>query len=96
MPITILPMRKVTAPIIVKDALHPFEPMKDLRPKKPLKKLYIRCGASGNPPPNGNDDSKICKKKLSPEQLAKIREACKDNNMSTKDYLKMMNYTKKF
>ena len=32
--IIIQPMRKVTAPIIVKDALHPFEVMKDLMPKE--------------------------------------------------------------
>ena len=49
MPVIIQPMRgvnkTVTAPIIIKDALHPFEVMKDLRPKEKPKQLYFCCGA---------------------------------------------------
>ena len=62
MPVIIQPMRKVTAPIIIKDALHPFEVMKDLRPKEKPKQLYFCCGASSNPPPNDNDNINIFKR----------------------------------
>ena len=99
MPVIIQPMRgvnkAVTAPIIIKDALHPFEVMKDLRPKEKPKQLYFCCGAGGNPPPNDNDNINIFKRQFTPEEIAKIEYACK-NNLLTKDYLSIMNYNKKF
>lgn len=91
----IQPMRKVTTPIIFKDALHPFEVMKDLRPKEKPKQLYFCCGAGGNPPPNDNDNINIFKRQFTPEEIAKIKEVCK-HNLLTKDYLTIMNYNKKF
>ena len=90
----IQPMRKVYTPIIFKDAFHPFEAMKDLRPKEKPKQLYFRCGGASNPPPNGSDDINIFKKQITPEEAAKIKEACK-NNLITKNYLEIMNFTKK-
>ncbi len=95
MPVIIQPMRKVTTQIIIKDALHPFGVMKDLRPKEKLKQFYFRCGAGGNPPPNNNDNINIYKRQFTPEEIAKIKEACK-HNFLTKDYLTIMNYNKKF
>ena len=99
MPVIIQPMRGVnktiTTPRIIKDALHPFESMRDLRPKEKPKQLYFCCGAGSVPPPNGNDDINIFKRQFTPEEIAKIKEACK-HNLLTKDYLSMMNYTKKF
>ena len=95
MPVIIQPMRKVNAPIIIKDALHPFEAMRDLRPKAKPKQLYFRCGASSNPPPNDNDNINIFKRQFTPEEIEKIRYACR-SNLLTKDYLSIMNYNKKF
>jgi hypothetical protein len=99
MPIIIQPMRGVNktvfSQIIIKDALHPFEVMKDLRPKEKPKQLYFCCGAGGNPPPNDNDNINIFKRQFTPEEIAKIKEACKCN-LLTKDYLSIMNYNKKF
>lgn len=83
------------SPAILKDTFHPFEVMKDLRPKVKPKQLYFRCGASSNPPPNDNDNINIFKRQFTPEEIAKIKGICK-NNLVTKDYLSMMNYTKKF
>jgi hypothetical protein len=75
MPVIIQPMRRVnktvTVPIIIKDALHPFEVMKDLRPKEKPKQLYFCCGAGGNPPPNDNDNINIYKKQFTPEEIEK-------------------------
>ena len=99
MPVIIQPMRgvnkAVTAPIIIKDALHPFEVMKDLRPKEKPKQLYFCCGAGGNPSPNDNDNINIFKRQFTQEEIAKIKEVCK-HNLLTKDYLSIMNYNKKF
>ena len=91
----ILPMRKVTTPIILKNAFHPFDLMKDLKPKKPQKILLFRCGNSGNPNPSGEGDKSIFKKPLTPEQIAQIKKLYM-NNIPTNDYLTMMNYSKNF
>ena len=91
----IQPMRKVTAPIIFKDVLHSFEAMRDLRPKEKPKQLYFRCGASSNPPPNGDDDLNIFKRQFTQEEIAKIKYLCRGNSL-TKNYLSIMNFNKIF
>ena len=51
----IQPMRKGTDPIILKDANHPFEPMKYYgTPKVKQKELLVAVGSPTPPPPGGN------------------------------------------
>lgn len=57
----IQPMRKGTDPIIPRDALHPYEPVKYFgpKPKENPKELLVAAGSPPPPPPGGDDGDKV-------------------------------------
>lgn len=85
-------MRKANVPPVIKDSIHPFDLMKNLRPETKAKQLYFRCGGTGKP--NGNDDKNI-KKQFTKEEPAKIMKHCRNNILKNDYFESIFNKTNK-
>lgn len=63
------------------------------------KKVLVAAASNGGYPsggPGNNNISNFFKKKISKEELVKINESCKYNNILKKNFNSMFNYCKKF
>ena len=66
--------------------------------KQKTKKLLVAAGASGATPPGGGGDDvpNFLKNKYTKEQIAKMNEYRKSNNILRKNFNSMLNHCKKF
>ena len=65
--------------------------------KQKTKKLLVAVGASGATPPGGGDDvPNFFKNKYTKEQIAKMSEYGKNNNILRKIFNSMLNHCKKY
>ena len=66
--------------------------------KQKTKKLLVAVGASGATPPGGGGDDvpNFFKNKYTKEQIAKMNEYGKSNNIFRKNFNSMLNHCKKF